>query len=299
MSTYFSTGHIYNIRPNKKAAQGIVLSSLALGDIEGAITFSQQFGDNSLYLSALDKQLSLQTIPSSAAYHTAEKILQVEPKHVNATSAIAWYLHQQQKYSEALEMFKKWHELEPENEDAIVGQVLCLQELKNEEGLLLLVNKFPNQQSRIYAGLALSNFEQNKLDVANDYYRKLSNIQALDKDQMSAYACSLNKNKQYQQSSELFSKLLTDFNDSDALTGLIVNYQAVNDSDALKALRKQYQDRDEYKSVFVEFGLADDKWLSFALNTAVEEKKQQTAFCILTNHLYGIALKILIKVEMI
>lgn len=269
---------IFSIKPSQEAAKGIVLSTLALGDNEGAMKLSEQFGDRALYFSALERQLAKQAIPSKDSFDTAQKILQIKPEHLASHAATAWYLFDAKQFEDALVTFKRWHKLAPENDDTVVGQVLCLVELKDDVALKALVEQFPKHQPRAFDALATTHFEQEKYDEANVYFEQLLNIQPLDQAQQSMYAWSLSKTQNYAKSTAIFSSLLTETSDSNALTGLLVNYTATNNQSELAALMAKYHDDEEHKKLFIEFGLANKNWLSFATETPLETEKSAASF---------------------
>lgn len=269
---------IYQLKPQQEAAKGIVLSTLALGDNEGATILAEKFGDRSLYLSSLERVLSEQVIPSQDAFSTALKLLKINPDHPAALSASAWYLLSQHEYKKALIQFTHWHNLIPEVEDPILGQVLALQGLNDEQGLIELVEKYPSQKSRIYSALAVSNFEKANFVTANEYFEKLTQSQSLSSDQLSLYAWSLNKSGDFNKSTDLFLQLLQKGDDKNALTGVLANYQATGNVQAQQALKQHYRDNPVYNEVFIEFGLANDAWLSFATTKPIDSNKATNSF---------------------
>ncbi|AIY66798.1 cellulose synthase subunit BcsC-related outer membrane protein [Pseudoalteromonas piratica] len=263
---------IYERSPNPEAAKGIVLSTLALGDNQKAQLLAKKMGDKTLYLSALKKELSTHPIPSLAAFEIADEILTLDSQYEAAYSARAWYFFEQNRISEALVVFKTWFELNPETEDALLGQVLCLQRLKDEAQLLALIDKYPKYQNKIYEGLAQHYFDQSEFVKANEYFRKLAQVKSLSTEQQALYAWSLSKVKHYDESNMIFKSLLSKNHDENALSGLLVNYQAEGKTSEIAKLKQRYASEPKYKAIFAQFGLGEKQWLSFADTVAIDDE---------------------------
>ncbi|MDE3270405.1 cellulose synthase subunit BcsC-related outer membrane protein [Pseudoalteromonas sp. G4] len=276
-SALFLFDEIYQIKPNSEAAKGIVLSTLALGDNQKALLLAKEMGDKTLYLSALKKELSNHPIPSLAAYEAANEILTLDPHYIAAYSAKAWYLFEQDRVSEAFVVFETWFELAPETEDALLGQVLCLQRLKDETQLLALIEKYPKYQNKIYEGLAQHYFEQGEFEKANVYFKKLAQDKTLDEEQQAVYAWSLSNAKYYDESNVIFKNLLSKNDDPSALTGLIINYQAEGKTSEIERLKQNYATNPTYKAIFAQFGFGETQWLSFATDVALENENAATS----------------------
>lgn len=217
---------LWHNRENREALKGMLFSMMRLGQIDNALAIVDRHEVPEMKAMLQKEKLSTLDANSAQAYELAHDILRQQPEYVPALSTLGWNAIAAEQWGLATAYFKRWQELEPDNQGPLTGLMQSYSKQQMFDDAFALAKRLDkpdefNWQYNVQFEKGLSLFNQKDYQKAEAIFADLLRLRPQERGLQTLYTWSLFHQEKYKKSAKSFLTLYKDKDDSDVAQGYL------------------------------------------------------------------------------